>query len=83
MRISRKAVAIALVLVSMFLLTACDAEKITYPHIEYRNSSYNFDIANRIILCESGYELSDNNPYDIVETADGYDLVLHFVAENE
>lgn len=83
MRASRKVVAIALVLVSVFLLTACDAEKITYPHIEYRNSSYNFDIANRIIRCDSGYELSDNNPYDIVETEDGYDLVLHFVEENE
>lgn len=82
MRASRKAVTIALILVSVFLLTACDTEKITYPHIEYRNSSYNFDIANRIIRCDSGYELSDNNPYDTVETEDGYDLVLHFVKES-
>lgn len=80
---SKKFATAILALASMFLLSACDAEKITYPHIEYRNSSYNFDIANRIILCDSGYELSDNNPYDTVETEDGYDLVLHFVEESE
>ena len=62
------------------ILSSCGT-KITYPHLEYRNSSYNFDILNRTILLEDGYVLNDGNAYEIVETESGYDLVIHFIKE--
>lgn len=58
--------------------TACGT-KVTYPYLEYRNSSYNFDILNKTILLEDGFSLNDGNPYDIIDRDDGYDLVIHFV----
>jgi hypothetical protein len=49
-----------------------------YPYIEYRNSSYNFDSKNEKIEMIDGYVLNQGNSYDWIETADGYDLIIHF-----
>ena len=62
------------------LLTSCGT-KITYPLIEYRNSNYNFDIANRTILLKDGYVLDGADSYNIIETENGYDIVLHMIKE--
>ena len=66
--------------------TACSAGRDispTYPKVEYRNSSYNLDPYNREIHIESGYVLDEAHSYDVVETEDGYDIVLHFVKGSE
>ena len=66
--------------------TACSAGRDispTYPRIEYRNSSYNLDPYNREIPIESEYVLDEAHSYDVVETEDGYDIVLHFVKGGE
>lgn len=76
--ITQMLVAIILALFCVILLAACEATKITYPYIQYRKSSSDFDIKNRIILLDEGYYLDDGHPYDMVETESGYDLVLHF-----
>lgn len=69
-----------LIFMFLMLLTSCGT-KITYPLIEYRNSSYNFDIANKTILLEDGYVLDEANSYNIIETKNGYDIVLHIIKE--
>lgn len=70
----------------LLAMTACSARRNiepTYPRIEYRNSSYNFDPYNREISIESGYVLDEAHSYDVVETEDGYGIVLHFVKSDK
>lgn len=74
----RKCGVLAFCLVVLLGTTACST-----PRIEYRNSSYNFDPYNREIPIESGYVLDEAHSYDVVETEDGYDIVLHFVKGGE
>lgn len=66
-------------LAPLVLLAGCESMKVTYPRIEYRNSSYNFDVYNREIEVQDGYVLDEGYSYDTVETEDGYDVILHFV----
>ncbi len=47
----------------------------TYPRIEYRDSTYNFDPYNREIPIPEGYVLNEGCSFDIVETDAGYDFV--------
>lgn len=82
----RKQLFLPLLLTVLFSLTACSAGRdisTTYPRVEYRNSSYNFDPYNREIPIESGYVLDEAHSYDVVETEDGYDIILHFVKGGE
>lgn len=55
----------------------------SYPHIVYRNSSYNFDQYNRFFEVRDGFLLDEGHTFDIVETECGYDLILHFVKEEQ
>lgn len=71
---------IFLIFILLIFLSSCGT-KITYPLIEYRNSSYNFDIANKTILLKEGYVLNEANSYNIIETENGYDIILHMVKE--
>lgn len=82
----RKCGVLAFCLVVLLGITACSAGRdisLTYPKVEYRNSSYNLDPYNREIHIESGYVLDEAHSYDVVETEDGYDIVLHFVKGSE
>lgn len=83
----RKRLFLPLLLLAVLLTTtACSAGRdigTTYPRVEYRNSSYNFDPYNREIPIESGYVLDEAHSYDVAETEDGYDIVLHFVKGGE
>ena len=53
--------------------------KPSYPLVTYRNSEYNFDPFNREIQIDNGYVLDEGHSYDVQETENGYDIVLHFV----
>lgn len=55
----------------------------SYPHIVYWNSGYRFDQYNRFFEVRDGYLLDEGRTFDIVETECGYDLVLHFVKEEQ
>lgn len=82
----RKRGVLAFCLVVLLGITACSAGRdisLTYPKVEYRNSSYNLDPYNREIPIESGYVLDEAHSYDVMETEDGYDIVLHFVKGSE
>lgn len=82
----RKRLFLPLLLMVLLTTTACSAGRdisTTYPRVEYRNSSYNFDPYNREIPIESGYVLDEAHSYDVVETEGGYDIVLHFVKGGE
>lgn len=62
------------------IFTFCTGES-TYPQLEYRNSSYNYDKLNKTISLKKGYILNDVVPYSMVETEIGYDVVIHFIKE--
>lgn len=70
MKLGKIFICINILVLSLLMLTGC-TEK--WPRIIYQNTSYRFDEYNRTIVLDDGY--------DIVETEDGYDLILHFVEE--
>jgi len=62
-----------IVLALLLVLTGCEANGyINYGDGRSMEKSFKLD---------PGYILSDNHPYDRVETEQGYDLVFHFVKE--
>lgn len=64
-------------------LTGCCGCEETYPYIQYQYSAWDMDTHNRLIDIPESYILSDNHPYDIVETEEGCDIILHMVKEEE
>lgn len=77
---------IVLLICCVILLTSCSSGRkveTTYPRIEYRNSSTNFDPYNRELNITAGYVLDEGHSYDIVETDAGFDVVFHFVKLDE
>lgn len=78
MKLGKIFICINILVLSLLMLTGC-TEK--WPRIIYQNTSYRFDEYNRTIVLDDGYVLGGGHSYDIVETEDGYDLILHFVEE--
>lgn len=74
MKLGKIFICINILVLSLLMLTGC-TEK--WPRIIYQNTSYRFDEYNRTIVLDDGC----GHSYDIVETEDGYDLILHFVEE--
>lgn len=70
----------ALLIIS-FLLSGCEGTSTTYPTLTYRNSSSDFDYLNREINIRDGHVLNEGHSFDIVETDQGYDIILHFTEE--
>ena len=68
----KKAIVVASLLV--MLLTGCEKWE---PDIVYRPTAFKPD--RYIIDIKDGYVLNHGHEYDVVETEQGYDLVLHFV----
>lgn len=83
----KKSILLALCITLALVLTGCTSSRQsitpTYPRIEYRNSTYNFDPYNREIPIPEGYVLNEGYSFDIVETDEGYDVVLHFVESED
>lgn len=70
MKLGKIFICINILVLSLLMLTGC-TEK--WPRIIYQNTSYRFDEYNRTIVLDDGC--------DIVETENGYDLILHFITE--
>lgn len=68
MKLGKIFICINILVLSLLMLTGC-TEK--WPRIIYQNTSYRFDEYNRTIVLDDG----------IVETENGYDLILHFITE--
>lgn len=75
MKLGKIFICINLLIFSLLMLTGCES----WPRIVYQPTYWTFD--NRIINIDDGYILDDGHSYDIVETEDGYDLILHFIVE--
>lgn len=60
------------------LLVGC-SQTTHYPYVWYLNSDLTNDNKSRKIEVRDGYELSEGHSWDIIETDQGYDLVLHFI----
>lgn len=69
MKLGKIFICINILVLSLLMLTGC-TEKLP-----------RFDEYNRTIVLDDGYVLNGGHSYDIVETEDGYDLILHFVEE--
>ena len=65
----------AIVTSIMTLLCGCSSEE--YPYITYHESIWVKD--NKTIYLDDTYVPNDGHLYDVIETEDGYDLVIHFV----
>lgn len=65
MKLGKIFICINILVLSLLMLTGC-TEK--WPRIIYQNTSYRY---NRTIVLDGG----------IVETENGYDLILHFITE--
>lgn len=76
---------IILVIAISFILCGCevpnDERGNGYPKVEYQNSQWEYDSKDMYIPVPEGYELNQGHAYEIIETADGYDIVLHFIKE--
>lgn len=59
------------------LLVGCSQTH--YPYLRYKNSDADGDSKDRWIEVRDGHELSEGHSWDIIETDQGYDMVLHFV----
>lgn len=83
----KKSRLLALCISLVLVLAGCTASgqsiTPTYPRIEYRNSTYNFDPYNREIPIPEGYVLNEGYSFDIMETDAGCDVVLHFVESED
>lgn len=73
MKLGKIFICINLLIFSLLMLTGCEGKRESWPRIVYQSTYWTFD--NRIIDIDDGYS------YDVVETEDGYDLILHFVVE--
>lgn len=73
----------------VMVLTGCAAQEDSeyrkpsddYPVIKYYNSAYTFDASNQRIDIPSGFVLDQGHSYDIVETDNGFDIIIHVVKE--
>lgn len=73
MKLGKIFICINILVLSLLMLTGC-TEK--WPRIIYQNTDYRFDEHNRTIVLDGGHS------YDIVETENGYDIIFHFI-QNE
>lgn len=79
MKLGKIFICINLLIFSLLMLTGCEGKRESWPRIVYQPTYWTFN--NRIIDIDDGYILDDGHSYDIVETEDGYDLILHFIVE--
>ena len=70
---------IIFIFAGLLLLTGCTS--VNFPRLVYQPTIWRID--NDYIPLQEGYILNDGYKYDIIETEDGYDLVLHFMEEIE
>lgn len=72
-----------LIIAVLLLLTLCGCSKAEnmypYPCLIYRPSYWSL---SRVWKIEDGHKLNDGHSYDIIDTEDGYDVVVHFVEED-
>lgn len=67
---------ILIIIFSLILLifSGCDKEHTAYFRYYNQNGSL-----SKTIDIKQGYVLNDGHSYDIVETDNGYDIILHFI----
>ena len=79
MKLGKIFICINILVLSLLMLTGCTGKGESWPRIVYQPTYWTFVI--RIIDIDDSYILDGGHSYDIVETEDGYDLILHFVEE--
>lgn len=71
-----------MVIMGFFLITLSGCNSPNFPRIHYEHSGFTYDSNSRYIHIKDGYVLSQTNPYNEMETENGYDIVIHCVKEN-
>ena len=61
----------------VFCLSGCDGKD---PYIQVQNNGWNYSSFNREIQIDKGYEMDQSHSYDIVETSEGIDVIIHYKA---
>lgn len=57
-------------------LSGCSTRE--YPYIQINSNVWDFSSENRTIYIGEKYQLNQAHTYDIVETEQGIDVVIHF-----
>jgi len=65
---------------SVFLMYALCGCGEMYPYIEVRSNCWNYSAYNREIQIGSQYAMNQSHPYDLVETEQCVDVIIHFSA---
>lgn len=79
MKLGKIFIYINILVLSLLMLTGCTSKGENWPRIVYQPTYWTFD--NRIIDIDDDYILDDGHSYDVVETENGYDLILHFIVK--
>ena len=74
----KKSLVFILAILIALLLSGCEYVLDEYPCVEFCASNYRYDRRNKMIVLDRDSCINDSNPYDIVETETGYNLILHF-----
>lgn len=70
-----KRLVIVLTIVLMALML-CGCDDKNHPNVKIAPTIWTFD--EIIIPVGNGYEYKPTNPYDVIETEEGIDIVIHF-----
>jgi hypothetical protein len=78
----KKIIILFLLLISLLTLAACDG---TNPYIQVQNNNWTYSSYNREIQIDKGYEMDQSHSYDIIETENGIDVIIHYnyIGEDE
>lgn len=77
----KKIVFFVLLLVCSIILCGCEIDDTNFPHLEYINSPFRYDVDTQLIKLPDGYVLNQGHPYDIVEADAGCDVIVHLIKE--
>ncbi len=64
------------IIIMLIALTLCGCEDANHPNVIISPTMWRFD--EIFIPVGDGYEYKPTNPYDIVETEEGIDVLVHF-----
>ena len=74
---------IIFLIMSAMFLTGCSSDDTTFPYVKYQHSIWVYDKDNQIVEVPDGYILNQSYSYDIVKTKNGYDIIFHFMEDND
>lgn len=74
----KKILLLSLMLLLVFSLAGCEGAN---PYITVQNNGWTYSSYNRDIQIDKGYIMDQSHSYDIIQTEEGIDVVIHYLKE--